>query len=331
MINNQADLSSVTIIATGGTIASRPDSVTGALTTSLTVDDLVRAVPTLENLAIIKTKQFSNIPSWSIDVRDMFRLWKAVKKEFDSGMESVVITHGTDTLEETAYFLDHCHDGMQTLVVTGAMRDASEVGADGPRNVLQSVRVSINPDSRNKGVLVVINDEIFSGSEVKKCHTWQSAAFSSANGPIGEIISGNVRFRNKISIKPYRFNGHIESVDFNVPIFKAWSGVESRQFFEAWKSLKLDGLVIEGTGAGNINPALLEPMKDLSQQNIPIVITTRVPEGGAIPVYGGKGGGKELAENGYIIAQNLSAAKARLKLIALLGSGIKTRELHSYF
>lgn len=330
MIKNN-DLPNVTVIATGGTIASSPDNNTGAITTSLTIEKIIESVPDLECVANIKSKQFKNIPSWSINVSDMFCLWQAIQEEYSEGTNGVVVTHGTDTLEETAYFLSLCHNRPQPLVITGAMRNSSEIGADGPRNILHSVLVAAEPRFREAGVLVVINDKIFSGFDVNKVHSWHTSAFSSPYGPVGEIAYGNIMFNDIGTRKHDTITNELKSVDYTVPIFKTWSGKDTMNFLSAWKTEKIDGLIVEGTGAGNVHPSILDCLTDLSHRSVPVIITTRVQTGGALPVYGGAGGGQMLSENNFILAQNLSAAKARLKLILLLGSGVKFKALKRFF
>ncbi len=331
MTEKNKELKNVTIIATGGTIASRPDPTTGAVTTAITVEDLLATVPGLEQLANIKAVQFENIPSWSIKTSDMLRLWNLIEEEFNAGADGIVVTHGTDTMEETAFFLDQCHKGLKPLVITGAMRDSSDIGAEGPRNVLHSVIVCTSPESNNLGVLVVMNDVIFFGSEVAKIHTWHTGAFYSPHGVAGRIVNNNIELSRKQRLVVKKPEKLPASVNYMVPIFKAWTGEDSQLFLDSWQKLKPDGLVIEGTGLGNISPSIVGSLQLFIANNIPVVISTRVLSGGARPIYGGKGGGKFNADQGCILAGDLNAAKARLKLIILMGSGVSAQEIKQYY
>ncbi len=243
-----------------------------------------------------------------------------VKQRIDAAIASeeidgVVITHGTDTLEETAYFLDLTVRSVIPIVLTGAMRPTNEIGSDGVRNLQNAVWTAMSDTAADKGVLVVMNEEIHAARYVTKTHTTNVATFRTPTfGPIGIVSKKEVMFFQKL-IKTEYFP--IERVTKTVPLLKAYAGM-SGAFLEALAQTDIDGVVIEGLGAGNLPPATLTGVQLLLDRNIPIVLTSRAFNGIAQDIYDYEGGGKQLKSAGVIFAPGLSGPKARLKLLVVL-------------
>ena len=239
----------------------------------------------------------------------------------------VVITHGTDTLEETAFFLDTTIGDQIPIVVTGAMRSSNELGSDGLYNFESAIRVASCDEAIGKGVLVVMNDEIHSARYVTKTHTTNVATFRTPTlGPIGLVTKHRILFMQEL-LDSTRLD--ISSVNGTIPIVKAYAGMQG-DLLEALAHAKVDGLVIEALGAGNLPPQALTALKKLLIQKIPVILVSRCFNGIAEPVYDYEGGGKELADMGVIFCNSINSQKARLKLLIALNYGLKEQKLADF-
>jgi L-asparaginase len=302
----------ILLIHTGGTISMSEDSSTGAVSTN-DKNPLTDKTNELHALADLIVEEPFNLPSPHITVKEMNILKNLieehVKKKEISG---VVITHGTDTLEETAYFLDLTVDVQLPVVLTGAMRSSNEIGADGLYNLISSIRVAMSEEAHYKGVLVVLNDEIHTAKNVTKTHTSNVSTFQSPQyGPIGIVTKRGILFHHMPTRKE-RYE--IKDLDQKVALIKAHAGMDST-LLHAIKELNYDGVVIEALGQGNLPPATIEGIKEMTSANIPVVIVSRCFNGIAQDVYGYEGGGKHLKELGVIFSNGLNGQKARLKLM----------------
>lgn len=305
----------VVVITTGGTIAMSEDAMTK--TVKPEGDNVLASyIPYLNNIADIEMLDFFNLPSPHIKPEHMHKLAMKVKYYLDQEeYAGVVITHGTDTLEETAYFLDLVVESEKPIVVTGAMRSNNELGSDGPINLISSVRVASSKTARNKGVLVVFNDEIHAARHVTKTHTSNVATFQSPSfGPIGTVTKKEILFQQSL-LKHEHMN--IDTLDKDVWLFKAYAGMDSRMI-EYSVEQKVDGIVIEALGQGNVPPALVDGIKKAIGRNIPVVLVSRCFNGIVEDIYGYEGGGKQLKELGAIFSNGLNGQKARIKLMILL-------------
>jgi L-asparaginase len=305
----------ILIIHTGGTISMTEDEKTGAVKPG-EKNPLHDTTPSLRTLADIHVEELFHLPSPHITPREMLilrnRIEEKIKKEKFSG---VVITHGTDTLEETAYFLDLTVQEDVPIVVTGAMRSSNEIGADGLYNLISSVKVAASDEARGKGVLVVLNDEIHTAKNVTKTHTSNIATFQSPQyGPIGIVTKRGVFFHHSPT---KRVTYPIHQVSKNVVLLKAYAGMDDA-LFHAIQTLPLDGLVIEALGQGNLPPKATEGVKSLLEKNIPIVLVSRCFNGIVQDIYGYEGGGKQLKEIGVVFSNGLNGQKARIKLLVAL-------------
>jgi L-asparaginase len=305
----------ILIIHTGGTIAMSEDKDSGAVKPS-EQHPLGNIVPAINNMAELSEDYFLNLPSPHITINHMVKLAQRIEEKIkDEHFEGIVITHGTDTLEETAYLLDLIVQSDIPIVVTGAMRSSNELGSDGPHNLVSSIRVSLSEEARGQGVLVVLNDEIHTAKNVTKTHSSNIATFQSPQyGPIGIVTKHRITFHHK-PIRRDRY--HVRDLHKNVYLLKAYAGMDA-SLLDAIIEQNVDGLVIEGLGQGNLPPQVVPGLDRLLAKNIPVVLVSRCFNGIVQDVYGYEGGGKQLKAAGLIFSNGLNGQKARIKLLVAL-------------
>ncbi|RSK27456.1 asparaginase [Bacillus sp. HMF5848] len=304
----------ICIIHTGGTISMQEDEATGAVR-PFESHPLLALTNALQKIADTTHIELLRLPSPHITPNEMLMLKDEIEKQAALGSEGIVITHGTDTLEETAYFLDLTLQTRIPVVLTGAMRSSNEMGADGPYNLISAVRTAASKDSVHKGVLVVMNDEVHSAKNVTKTHTSNIATFQSPQfGPIGLVTKRAVLFHHS----PTQYESYpINQLTKKVMLIKAFAGMDD-SIFNAILEAGYDGVVIEALGQGNMPPATLKGLQNLLKHNIPIVIVSRCFNGIVQDVYDYEGGGRELKKMGIIFSNGLNGQKARLKLLIAL-------------
>ena len=316
----------ILILHTGGTIAMKENILTGGVSPDVVNPLLDAEITVPENVDLVMEDIF-NLPSPHIMPKHMLILKKRIMEAIDSDIRGVVITHGTDTLEETAFFLDTTIGDQIPIVVTGAMRSSNELGSDGLYNFESAIRVASCDEAIGKGVLVVMNDEIHSARYVTKTHTTNVATFRTPTlGPIGLVTKHRILFMQEL-LDSTRLD--ISSVNGTIPIVKAYAGMQG-DLLEALANAKVDGLVIEALGAGNLPPQALTALKKLLIQKIPVILVSRCFNGIAEPVYDYEGGGKELADMGVIFCNSINSQKARLKLLIALNYGLKEQKLADF-
>lgn len=305
----------ILIIHTGGTIAMMEDKDTGAVQQNQQ-NPLLLHTDALSSIAEVKVEDLFQLPSPHITEKIMLILKEKIETSIKEDMiEGVVITHGTDTLEETAYFLDLTVQSDIPIVVTGAMRSSNEIGADGPYNLISAVRVAASDSAVGKGVLVVLNDEIHSAKNVTKTHTSNIATFQSPQyGPLGIVSKREITFHHVPNV---RETYEIEKITKNVVLLKAYAGMDG-SIIQAIRSLHPDGLVIEALGQGNLPPTMVPELKKLTDSGIPVVLVSRCFNGYVQEVYNYEGGGRQLKDFGVIFSNGLNGQKARLKLLVTL-------------
>jgi L-asparaginase len=259
-------------------------------------------------------------------ITDMMYVKKIIEKECaENGYDGVVITHGTDTMEETAFLLDLTLQADIPVVLTGAMRSSNDIGADGLHNLISAVRTAEEEQAKEKGVLVVFNDEIHAAAEVTKAHTTNVSAFQSMmSGPVGSVTADKIIFH----YHPVRQEKiPVNEINQKVALLKACAGMDSDILY-ALKDMNYDGVVIEAFGQGNLPPGMIQGIETLIKAaGIPVVIVSRCPRGPVSPVYDYKGGGRHLRDLGVIFCQNLSGPKARIKFMAALAFAKNRKEL----
>ena len=313
----------ILVLHTGGTISMQADA-TGAVVTSQ--DNPMNHVSNpLEGIEV-HTLDFFNLPSPHIKPKHILALYHKIKEEADN-YDGVVITHGTDTLEETAYFLDTMKIPPIPIVLTGAMRSSNELGSDGVYNYLSALRVASDDKATDKGVLVVMNDEIHAAKYVTKTHTTNVSTFQTpTHGPLGLIMKQEILYF-KTAEPRVRFN--LEHIQGLVPIISAYAGMTD-ELIDMLDLEQLDGLVIQAFGAGNIPKETAQKLENLLQKGIPVALVSRCFNGIAEPVYAYQGGGVQLQQAGVFFVKELNAQKARLKLLIALNAGLKGQALKDY-
>lgn len=274
----------------------------------------------------VTSVDFLNVPSPHIRLKHMMALYQKIKVE-QANYDGFVITHGTDTLEETAYFLDTMAIPEKPIVLTGAMRSSNELGSDGVYNYLTALRVASDEKSADKGILVVMNDEIHAAKYVTKTHTTNVSTFQTpTHGPLGLVTKREILYF-KTAEPRVRFD--LTTISGTVPIIKAYADMDS-VLLDSLSHSAISGLVIEALGAGNLPPTILPAIQKLLHQNIPVVLVSRCFNGIAEPVYAYQGGGIQLEQDGILFVKELNAQKARLKLLIAINAGLEGQALADY-
>ena len=313
----------ILVLHTGGTISMQADA-TGAVVTSQE-NPMNHVSNPLEGIEV-HTLDFFNLPSPHIKPKHMLALYHKIKEEADN-YDGVVITHGTDTLEETAYFLDTMKIPPIPIVLTGAMRSSNELGSDGVYNYLSALRDASDDKAADKGVLVVMNDEIHAAKYVTKTHTTNVSTFQTpTHGPLGLIMKQEILYF-KTAEPRVRFD--LEHIQGLVPIISAYAGMTD-ELIDMLDLEQLDGLVIQAFGAGNVPKETAQKLENLLQKGIPVALVSRCCNGIAEPVYAYQGGGVQLQQAGVFFVKELNAQKARLKLLIALNAGLKGQALKDY-
>lgn len=315
------------VIHTGGTISMSQDESNKVVTNK---DNPISNHQNIINqYANVTEITPFNVPSPHMNIAYVETLKQIINQSEDQDdYDGYVITHGTDTLEETAYLLDLTIDTSKPIVITGAMRSSNEIGADGLYNFLSAIRVAISDESLNMGVMVVFNDEIHTARNVTKTHTSNTNTFQSPNhGPLGVITKQSVQFHHK----PF---GHLVLTDINqslnIPLVKAYMGMNS-DVLAFYSEKQVDGIIIEALGQGNLPPTCLEGLNQCLNNNIPVILVSRSFNGIVGPIYAYEGGGATLEQKGVIFSNGLNGQKARLKLLIGLSNHLTKAQLKKYF
>lgn len=324
------ELPLVWVVSTGGTIAERVNPATGAAVPAVSGDDLIKAVPDLAKVARIKVFSLCNIDSSHMTPEIWRNLARKVNELLaDPEVKGVVITHGTDTMAEGAFFLELTATPKKPVVFVGAMRNVSDLSPDGPANIMNAVIQVCSKEAADWGVTVTLNSYVNSAWYVKKTESTNPQTFvSGPHGYLGYIVMGQVQ----------RLNDQPRSLKFPIPgklpaviphsVFAGDDGSLIRHAIADGAK----GLVIEGVGSGNVNPEVAAAIKEALDNQIPVVITTRVEWGGVVPAYGDVGGGEYLEKMGCVLGGQIDTYKARLLLmLALAQPDFSTEKLKSYF
>lgn len=316
-------LKKILVLHTGGTISMQADD-SGAVVTSQE-NPMNHVSNPLEGVEV-HALDFFNLPSPHIKPKHMLALYQKIKEEADH-YDGFVITHGTDTLEETAYFLDTMEVPHKPIVLTGAMRSSNELGSDGVYNYLSALRVASDDKAADKGVLVVMNDEIHAAKYVTKTHTTNVSTFQTpTHGPLGLIMKQEILYF-KTAEPRIRFD--LDKIQGLVPIIPVYAGM-TEELLDLLPVDQLDGLIIQAFGAGNVPKETAQKLNALIQEGLPIALVSRCFNGIAEPVYAYEGGGVCLQNAGVFFVKELNAQKARLKLLIAINAGLRGEELRAY-
>ncbi len=318
----------VHVLFTGGTISMRIDPGTGAAVPALTGQEIVSRVHGLKKEARLTLEDYARLPGPHVTPHWMWRLRGHVQSLLDrAAVDGVVVTHGTDTLEETAFLLDLTLDSPKPVVFCGAMRTVSEPGWDGPANLMAAVRTAAHRQASGRGVVVAVGEEIFAAAEVSKWHTQRLDAFRSARGPLAILDRGQVRFQRP-AFRAARLVARrlVSEVDLHTMA----TGVDDA-LLRASIARGARGLVVEATGCGNVPPSALPGLRCAIAARLAVVLVSRCGEGRVSPAYGYAGGGQMLRELGVVFGGDLSGPKARIKLMVALGATSDPAQIRALF
>ena len=320
----------VAALFTGGTISMRVDAREGGAVPSLSAEEILGAAHGVDDVAEVAAEQWGRFPGPHMTVARQWALRTRIAALVDDPtVDGVVVTHGTDTLEETAYLVARSVDARKPVVFTGAMRAASDLGYDGPQNLLDAVRVAAAPESRGHGVLVVMGARVFAALEDTKSHTHQLDAFEAPGaGPLGTVDEDRVLFRRRlVNVPPVIAPAApAEPVD----IVATWAGGDAR-LLDASRASGALGVVVAAMGRGNVPPEVVPGIARWVEAGRPVVITSRAGRGRVGQTYAYPGGGRKLWELGALFAGARRPAQARIDLMLALGAGYGPDALRALF
>ena len=315
----------VAAIFTGGTISMRVDPALGGNVPSLDGAAILAATPGIEAIADIQAIDLGRTPASHFSFEQLFAIADAIRSaQADPHIDGVVVIQGTDVLEETAFFWDLVLDDEKPVIVTGAMRSASDAGYDGPANLRDAVRAAVDPAFRGQGVLTCLAGSVHAADDVTKTHASALDTFQSLNdGPLATIADGEVTvLRRRIARRRVAATVAAEGVRL-VIAHVAMNG----DVIDALVPVGVDGLVVEATGAGNTAPGLLEAAQRLMRTGAPVVLATRCPAGAAGTGYAFPGGGATWVRAGALLPGHLTGPKARIALALGIGAGLGRGDL----
>lgn len=322
----------VVILATGGTIAGAGASALNSATyaaAKVPVDKLLAGLPELANVANVKGEQVSQIASESFTNDNLMKLGKRISALVkQSDVDGIVVTHGTDTLEETAYFLNLVIRTSKPIVVVGSMRPGTALSADGALNLFNAVSVAASKDAAGKGVLVTMNDELQSGRDVAKIINIKTEAFKSQWGPLGMVVEGN-NYWFRAPVKR-----HTAQSEFNIDEFEALAPVDivygygnvPRTTVDAVGKTAIKALIHAGTGNGSVADRVVPALQEVRAKGIQVVRSSRVPEGFVLR-------NAEQPDDKYdwVVAHDLNPQKARILAAVALTKNLDSKELQRVF
>ena len=319
----------VAVVFTGGTISMTIDPDLGAAIPSLSGEEILSLATNINKVATIEGHNFDEIPSPHMTFEKLMELKQYINKLLDrDDVCGVVVTHGTDSLEETAYFLDLVINNEKPVVVTGAMRSSSELGYDGSSNLSAAVCTAISDSARGKGVLVAMNNEVLMASEVTKIDTLALNTFQApSHGSLGIIDCNQLVLLKDASKKTF-----IDTDKYEPKVALIKTGLDmGDDLIKFAADAGYKGIVIEGMGRGNIPPEAFEGIKYAREKGIQVVLVSRCLTGRVYDSYGYLGSGRDLKNIGCIFGGDLPGQKARIKLMLALGKTDNQQELKDIF
>ena len=319
----------IVLVFTGGTISMRHDPATGGAVPSLSGRDILALAPAIEQIADIQIVDWGAHPGPHMTTDRMWALRNALAEQLARpDVDGVVVTHGTDSLEESAYLVARSLPATKPIVFTGAMRTSSDLGWDGPANLGAAVRVAASEEGHGLGVLVAMCDFIFSALDVTKSHTYTVDAFESPGlGPLGVVDDGHVIFRRALPELPPPLQPR--ALGSPVDIVYTWAGADSRLLDASRREAR--GVVIAGMGRGNVPPAMIDGIERWHAEEKPVVLASRVQRGRVGRTYGYPGGARRLHERGAILAGSRRPQQARIDLMLALGCEMNRDAIRELF
>jgi len=321
-VSERAPRSRVAVVSTGGTIASVRSGASGGVAVGLAISELLEGLGEIPTVDIGPVVDLARVNGWNVDPGLMWSVAAHIRRlTAKPDVDGVVVTHGTDTVEETAFIADVLTSTDKPVVFTAAMRSADSSSPDGPHNLRAALSAAGSPALRGMGAVLCLNDVVHAARWARKSHSSRIDAFSSVPGPLASIDpDGKVR-RTHGPLVRWTAPGSDRSEQIQpdaVPVLQAYTGMSGEALKATIDTATARGLVIEGFGLGNLPGTLVDAIRELIAGGLVVVVSTRVPEGGTWPVYGGPGGGTELAQAGLLRAGGLTTGKARLLLLACL-------------
>src|SRR5438045_1082149 len=327
-----AQLPRVIILATGGTIAGAGASADRAGYTAgkIPIDDLIGSIPTVKKIATITGEQIASVGSQDMTIEIWKKLAVRANEIFAKNeADAIVVTHGTDTQEETAYFLDLVIPSDKPVVLTGSMRPATAISADGPKNLYDAITIAVNPESKGRGVLVSFNEGIYDAREVMKMSTTKTNAFGSPNtGAVGQAYDGRVEYYSKSEREVNPKSPVVITADTKLPrvdIVYMYADAPADEI-DLLIGKKVDGIVIAGVGNGNFNKAYMDAVKRAVAAGIIVCRSSRTPSGRV--VLHDEINDDEL---GTIVSDDLTPQKARILLMLALTKTKDKKQLQQLF
>ncbi|WP_047865801.1 asparaginase [Rubrobacter aplysinae] len=316
------DRPEVVLLATGGTIASRPDP-DGGVVARAPGEEVLDSAPRVREHARIRVEDVMNVGAYLMTPERMMTVAGRVRSALaDEEVAGVVVTHGTDTMEETAYVVDLLHDDERPVVFTGAQRNAAEPDTDGPRNLTDAVRLAASPRARGMAPTIMMSGSVEAARDATKVHTTAPRAFASpGHGPLGEINDRAIHIPRSRTSPDTLAGEPPESPLPRVDLVKLYAGVDGL-LVRASREAGAEGVVIEGFGLGNANHEVMAEVERSVAAGVTVMVVSRCAEGHAAPIYG-NGGGHDLAVAGAIFGGDLGGQKARLLLMLAL---VRARE-----
>jgi L-asparaginase len=320
----------IVLLFTGGTISMKHDERFGGAVPTLTGEEIVRLTPGIERVAPIEVDDWGRVPGPHMTVERMWSVRNRIAHHLARPeVEGVVVTHGTDALEESAFIVARSLPPDKPVVFTGAMRPASDLGWDGPSNLLDAARVAASASSRGKGVLLCLDERIHSALEVTKTQTEARGAFESPGlGALGEVDEGRVVYRRALLEMPVPLAPEVPAEP--VDIVYAWAGADAR-LLDASRETGAKAVVVAAMGRGNVPPAMFEGVLRWVDSGRPAIIASRALRGRVGPTYGYPGGGRRLLEAGAMFAYDRRPGQARVEAMLALGAGFDLEMLRALF